>query len=197
MCEAQRDAARRDAALWAGRRHLRNAAHCGEAPQVAVAAGPRHLRRGAACVYNVPPEIKRSWWFPLLNSITTEQYRRIYQWFTAVDKDHSGTLELIELITCQFPGGILLSPQTVLRMIRVFNTDFNCGISPYEFMVMYKFVEVCDELYAQNDKDRSGMMEPLEIKPMLAQLGFIINQSSETVVHRIFLRGARGEGAAA
>ena len=58
-------------------------------------------------------------------------------------------------------------------------------------MSMSKSMEVCDNLFIQNDKDCSGTMEPHEIKPALAQLGFIINPRSATVQHRIFARGAR------
>ena len=146
---------------------------------------------GAACVYNMPADIKNSWWYPMLLTITMDQYIRIYQWFMSVDKDRSGTLELNELMAGQFPGGIRMSPQTALRMMRIFDTDFNGSVSFYEFMAMYKFMEVCYNLFVQNDKDRSGTMEPNEIKPALAQLGFNVNPRSATVIHRIFASGGR------
>ena len=51
----------------------------------------------------------------------------------AVDKDRRGTLELNELMACQFPGGVRLSPQTALRMMRIFDADFNGSVSFIEY----------------------------------------------------------------
>nr|BAN38300.1 EF-hand calcium-binding domain containing protein [Entamoeba histolytica] len=144
---------------------------------------------GAACIYQMPPSVRNTWWFPLLNTIPLDQYTRIYQWFTGVDRDRSGTLEINELMMGQFPGGIRLSPQTALRMMRIFDTDFNGHISFYEFMAMYKFMELAYNLFVMNDRNRSGTLEPHEILPALQQLGFYINQRTSLLLHRLFARG--------
>ena len=142
------------------------------------------------CVYQLPPAIRNTWWFGLLNTISMDQYTRIYQWFMGVDRDRSGTLEINELMMGQFPGGIRLNPQTALRMMRIFDTDFNGHISFYEFLAMYKFMEICFNLFMVCDTNRSGTMEPHEIQPALARLGFVVSPRAAVTLHRLFAHGA-------
>ena len=144
----------------------------------------------AQCMYQMPPQIRTSWWYPLLQAIPMDQYTRIYTWFMGVDRDRSGTLEINELMMGQFPGGIRLSPQTALRFMRIFDTDFNGRISFYEFMAMYKFMELAYNLFVFNDRNRSGTMEPNEIMGALQQLGFFVSGRTATVLHRLFSHGA-------
>nr|BAN41106.1 peflin, putative [Entamoeba invadens] len=141
------------------------------------------------CVYALPPSIRGTWWFPLLSSIGIDQYQRIYMWFMSVDRDRSGTLEINELMQGQFPGNIKLSPKTALRMMRIFDTDFNGHISFYEFMAMYKFLEMSFNLFLMNDRNRSGTMEPHEIQPALQQMGFFIQPRTAVLLHRLFSLG--------
>lgn len=144
---------------------------------------------GAQCIYNMPADIKNTWWFPILNAVPMPEYGMVYQWFMGVDKDRSGTLELNELMMGQFPGGIRLNPQTALRMMRIFDTDFNGHISFFEFLAMYKFMEICYNLFIFCDKNRSGTLEPREITGALSYLGFITHPRTATILHRCFAHG--------
>ena len=142
------------------------------------------------CIYQMPPSIKASWWYQLLNVIPMDQSNRIYQWFIGVDKDKSGSLDINELMTGDYPGGIRLLPQAALRMMRIFDTDFNGHISFFEFMAMYKFMEICYYLFITCDKNRNGTLEPNEIKPALAKLGFFVHPRTAVLLHRLFAHGA-------
>ncbi|KAL7721222.1 Sorcin [Entamoeba marina] len=143
-----------------------------------------------ACMYQMPPNLRNNWWFGLLNAVPMDQFQRIYQWFMSVDTDRSGSLEINELMSGQFPGGIRMSPQTALRMMRIFDTDFNGNISFYEFIALYKFLEVVYNLFYANDKDRSGTMEPHEINPALQQLGFHVTPRTAVTLHKVFAHGS-------
>nr|BAN41765.1 peflin, putative [Entamoeba invadens] len=147
------------------------------------------MSMNAQCIYQMPQAIRNTWWFPLLNTISMDQYQRVYMWFMGVDRDRSGTLEINELMQGQFPGGIRLSPRTALRMMRIFDTDFNGHISFYEFMAMYKFLEMSFNLFVFNDRNRSGTMEPHEIQPALQQMGFFIQPRTAMLLHRLFAIG--------
>ncbi|ELP88138.1 peflin, putative [Entamoeba invadens IP1] len=144
---------------------------------------------GQQCCYKMNAAIKNSWWYCLVNIIPIDQYQRIYAWFMGVDRDRSGTLEINELMTGQFPGGIRLAPKTALRMMRIFDTDHNGHISFYEFMGLYKFLELCFTLFVMNDTNRSGTMEPHEILPALKQLGFFIQPATALILHKAFSQG--------
>lgn len=142
------------------------------------------------CCYQMPPAVRTAWWYPFLLQIPIDQFNRIYTWFMANDKDRSGTLEINEIMMGQYPGGIRLSQSTALRFMRIFDNDFNGRISFYEFMAMYKFMELAYNLFVFCDTNRSGTLEPHEIMPALQRLGFYIQPRSALVLHRKFSYGA-------
>ena len=142
------------------------------------------------CCYQMAPQVRTAWWYPLLMQIPIDQYNRICSWFMSVDKERSGTLEINELMMGQFPGGIRLNQSTALRFMRIFDTDYNGRISFYEFMAMYKFMELSYNLFVYHDTNRSGTMEPHEIVPALQQLGFYVQPRTGAALHRLFAYGA-------
>ena len=142
------------------------------------------------CCYQLPQNIQSSWWYSLLLQISVDQFNRIYTWFLANDHDRSGTLEINEIMMGQYPGGIRLSQSTALRFMRIFDTDYNGRISFYEFMAMYKFMELCYNVFVFCDTNRSGTLEPHEIVPALQRLGFFVQGRTAVILHRMFAYGA-------
>ena len=146
---------------------------------------------GYNCRYPINPSIRNAWWFNLSQSLSMQQFMTVEQWFWGIDRDHSGSLSLNELMTCQLPGGIRLSPQTALRFLRIFDTDFSGNLGFYEFVAMFKFIEMGYNLFIMHDTNRSGTMEPHEIQPALSQMGFIVNPRTATTLHRVFSGNTR------
>ncbi|EMH77841.1 EF-hand calcium-binding domain containing protein [Entamoeba histolytica HM-1:IMSS-B] len=148
------------------------------------------LNSRVQCQIMLDPMLRNNWWWNLVQSVSVTQFNSVYMWFLSVDTDRSGTIEINELMMAQFPGGITLTPQTALRLMRIFDVDFNGRISFYEYMGMHKFLEICYNVFIQCDTNRSGTMEPHEIIPALRILGFFVNQRTAIVLHRLFAHGS-------
>ncbi|EMD47572.1 EF hand domain containing protein [Entamoeba histolytica KU27] len=131
-----------------------------------------------------PPsfELQKKWYFPIIQSIKPQQFSQIIAWFNQVDKDHSGTLEIDEISTGSYPGCIRLSPQTALRFMRIFDTSRTGHLNIYEFIAIYRYLEICYALF--NAYNGSG---PEIIKSRLTGLGFVgTTQCTVDILSKIF-----------
>ncbi|GAB1225531.1 hypothetical protein ENUP19_0254G0033 [Entamoeba nuttalli] len=131
-----------------------------------------------------PPsfELQKKWYFPIIQSIKLQQFSQIIAWFNQVDKDHSGTLEIDEISTGSYPGCIRLSPQTALRFMRIFDTSRTGHLNIYEFIAIYRYLEICYALF--NAYSGNG---PEIIKSRLTRLGFVgATQCTVDILSKIF-----------
>nr|BAN40210.1 hypothetical protein, conserved [Entamoeba invadens] len=127
------------------------------------------------------PQLLQKWYYPLIKSIKLEQYNKIFSWFNLVDQDRSGTLEIDELGKATYPGNIRVSPQTALRFMRIFDTQRTGHLGLYEFIGLYRFLEICFVVF--NTNPGNG---PETLKQRLVAMGFNPNNCTTAILFKTF-----------
>ncbi|ELP94310.1 hypothetical protein EIN_130390, partial [Entamoeba invadens IP1] len=127
------------------------------------------------------PVLQGMWFYPLVKSIRSEQFTKIVSWFNAVDTDRSGTLEIAELGRGTYPGNIKVSNQTALRFMRVFDSLKTGHLTIYEFVGIYRFLEICYALFTEIPGSSH-----LVLQRRIVALGFPIAEQSSLILYKTF-----------
>ncbi|EDR25450.1 Sorcin, putative [Entamoeba dispar SAW760] len=122
-------------------------------------------------------------------SLRIEEFRPLQEWFEKTDKDKSGTLELNELKSAKFPGGLRLDEDTCRKLMKIFDMDLSGNIGFYEYLALMKFVDLVDKTFIHFDADHSGTMDLNEMMAALPQLGFDITRKNCEALIRANARG--------
>lgn len=104
------------------------------------------------------------------------------QWFVAVDRDRSGTIDVAELSQLTF-GGKKLTFDVAKKLITVFDRDRNGGIDFAEYITLYKFITAMQSAFTQTDFDRNGVLDYREIGPALQKAGFQLTPQAVNALH--------------
>lgn len=134
-----------------------------------------------------PPseELKRRWYYPIAQSIRIEQYNQIIAWFMSIDEDKSGTLEIDELAHARYPGNIKVNAQTALRFMRIFDTSRQGHMTVYDFMALYRFLEMCYAAY----NSKKGNDPKTVLRDLLQFLGFSsLTETTLVILAKVFGR---------
>jgi len=118
----------------------------------------------------------------------------LWQWFQAVDADHSGKITAIELQQALTNGNWShFNAETCRLMIGMFDKDRNGTIDIYEFAALWKYIQDWKQCFDGFDKDRSGNIDAQELTNAFTSFGYRLSpQFSQTVI-RTFDRKRGGQ----
>jgi len=97
---------------------------------------------------------------------------QLWNWFTSVDLDRSGSISAIELERALINGDWTpFDLDTVKLLMTIFDTDRNGTISFTEFAGLWKYIKDWQNVFRHFDRDRSGSIDGGELRDALAQFG--------------------------
>ncbi|XP_045784740.1 sorcin isoform X1 [Maniola jurtina] len=98
---------------------------------------------------------------------------QVQQWFTAVDKDHSGFISATELKSALVNAqGQSFSDAACNLMIGMFDKDRSGHINLEEFDKLYTYINQWLAVFKTYDTDQSGHIDEQELSKALSQMGF-------------------------
>jgi len=102
---------------------------------------------------------------------------QLYQWFTAVDTDRSGSISAAELQQALVNGDWTpFDLDTVKLLMTIFDTDRSGTIGFEEFSGLWKYIKDWQKVFRHFDADRSGSIDGQELSNALKQFGYNLDQ---------------------
>ncbi|CAG2255638.1 Peflin,Programmed cell death protein 6,Sorcin [Mytilus edulis] len=121
--------------------------------------------------------------------------QELWNWFQAVDQDHSGKISANELQLALLNGNFSpFNPETCRLMIGMFDTnkDFGDKIDIHEFAALWKYVQDWKGCFERFDTDRSGNIDAQELGNAFRTFGYNLSpQFSDSVIRVFDRRGMR------
>jgi len=112
----------------------------------------------------------------------------LQNWFSAMDRDRSGTLDVMELATMPF-NGRSLGVEPAKKLIKAFDKNYSGKIDFYETAALYQFMNQMQTAFYAADKDRSGFLDSGEIHSALQNGGFQLGLGTVQEVCKKFDKG--------
>ncbi|TKY87585.1 hypothetical protein EX895_003599 [Sporisorium graminicola] len=98
---------------------------------------------------------------------------QLWQWFIAVDRDHSGQINAQELSQALVNGDWTpFDLDTVKMLMSVFDVDRSGQISFNEFAGLWKYIQDWQGVFRHFDQDRSGSIDQGELANALQSFGY-------------------------
>ncbi|THV07904.1 EF-hand [Dendrothele bispora CBS 962.96] len=97
----------------------------------------------------------------------------LWQYFSNVDVDHSGSITAHELQRALINGDWTnFDLDTVKMLMSIFDVDRNGTINYNEFAGLWKYISDWQNVFRHFDRDRSGTIEGLELSEALRSFGY-------------------------
>ncbi|KAF5358283.1 hypothetical protein D9756_001699 [Leucocoprinus leucothites] len=106
---------------------------------------------------------------------------QLWQWFSAVDADRSGSITVQELQSALLNGFDL---DTVKMLMSIFDTDRSGTISFTEFAGLWKYISDWQNVFRHFDRDRSGSIEGRELAEALHSFGYTLSPPLLTLIEQ-------------
>ncbi|PWN91002.1 EF-hand [Acaromyces ingoldii] len=101
---------------------------------------------------------------------------QLWAWFTAVDRDHSGNINPVELQQALVNGDWTpFELDTVKLLMTIFDVDRSGSITFNEFAGLWKYIQDWQGVFRHFDADRSGSIDQTELSRALANFGYNLN----------------------
>ncbi|KAF9453283.1 EF-hand [Macrolepiota fuliginosa MF-IS2] len=108
---------------------------------------------------------------------------QLWQWFNAVDADHSGAITVQELQSALLNGNwTRFDVDTVKMLMSIFDTDRSGTISFTEFAGLWKYISDWQNVFRHFDRDRSGSIEGRELAEALHSFGYKLSSPLLTLI---------------
>ncbi|KAJ7627161.1 hypothetical protein FB45DRAFT_749508, partial [Roridomyces roridus] len=116
----------------------------------------------------------------------------LWQWFSAVDQDHSGHVSVAELETALANGDwTRFDTGTVQMLMNMFDTDRSGTIGFEEFAGLFKYIQQWQDVFRRADHSGDGTIDEHELGNALRQFGFNLNpQLVQLLMRKYGFRGA-------
>jgi len=115
---------------------------------------------------------------------------QLWQWFTAVDTDRSGSISVAELQAALVNGNwSRFDLDTVKMLMNIFDTDRNGSIGFQEFTGLWKYISEWQGVFRHFDKDRSGTIDGHELAEALRSFGYRRAPSLLTLIEQKYATG--------
>ncbi|KAI9465974.1 EF-hand [Lactarius psammicola] len=106
---------------------------------------------------------------------------QLWQWFSAVDTDRSGSISVNELQAALVNGFDL---DTVKMLMNMFDTDRSGTIGFAEFSGLWKYISDWQGVFRHFDRDRSGSIDGHELSEALRTFGYNLAPSLLVLVEQ-------------
>jgi len=101
---------------------------------------------------------------------------QLWQYFTSVDTDRSGSIDVNELQSALVNGNwSRFDLDTVKMLMTIFDTDRSGTISFSEFAGLWKYLSDWQNVFRHFDQDRSGTIEGHELASALQNFGYALS----------------------
>ncbi|KAF8797884.1 EF-hand [Phlegmacium glaucopus] len=138
------------------------------APNTTFGGGHRHGGHSHQPQYHVPPP-------------GTDP--QLWQWFSSVDTDRSGSISVTELQSALVNGNwSKFDLDTVKMLMSLFDTNRNGTISFTEFAGLWKYLLEWQNVFRHFDRDRSGTIEEHELAEAMRSFGYNLPPQLLTLV---------------
>jgi len=115
---------------------------------------------------------------------------QLWQWFSAVDLDRSGSISVNELQTALVNGNwTKFDLDTVKMLMNIFDTDRSGTINFLEFSGLWKYISDWQNVFRHFDADRSGSIEGRELSEALRSFGYNLSPGLLTLVEQKYASG--------
>ncbi|KAG7452834.1 EF-hand [Guyanagaster necrorhizus] len=110
---------------------------------------------------------------------------QLWQYFNAVDTDHSGAITVTELQAALVNGNwTRFDLDTVKMLMGIFDVDRSGTISYNEFAGLWKYISDWQNVFRHFDRDRSGSIEGRELAEALRNFGYSLSPHLLSLVER-------------
>jgi len=108
---------------------------------------------------------------------------QLWQYFSSVDADRSGSIDVTELQSALVNGNwTRFDLDTVKMLMTIFDSDRNGTISFPEFAGLWKYLSEWQNVFRHFDRDRSGTIEGHELSDALRSFGYTLSPQLLTLV---------------
>ncbi|OCH95500.1 EF-hand protein [Obba rivulosa] len=115
---------------------------------------------------------------------------QLWQWFSAVDLDHSGAITVNELQSALVNGNwTKFDLDTVKMLMNIFDTDRSGTIGFNEFAGLWKYIQDWQNVFKHFDRDRSGSIDGRELAEALRSFGYNLSPAILTLVEQKYASG--------
>ncbi|KAF9049370.1 EF-hand [Hymenopellis radicata] len=120
---------------------------------------------------------------------------QLWQYFSAVDRDHSGSISVSELQAALVNGDwTRFDVDTVKMLMGIFDSDRSGSISFNEFSGLWKYITDWQNVFRHFDSDRSGSIEGRELAEALRSFGYTLSPHLLHLVERKYASPSTGYG---
>jgi Ca2+-binding EF-hand superfamily protein len=110
---------------------------------------------------------------------------QLYQYFSAVDQDRSGSISVPELQSALVNGNwTRFDLDTVKMLMGIFDTDRSGTIDFKEFVGLWKYISDWQNVFRHFDADGSGSIEGRELAEAMRSFGYNLSPAILTLVER-------------
>ncbi|KAJ7470285.1 hypothetical protein FB451DRAFT_331373 [Mycena latifolia] len=110
---------------------------------------------------------------------------QLYQYFSAVDQDRSGSITVTELQSALVNGNwTRFDLDTVKMLMGIFDTDRSGTIDFKEFSGLWKYISDWQNVFRHFDRDGSGSIEGQELAQAMKSFGYNLSPALLTMVER-------------
>ncbi|EGN96075.1 hypothetical protein SERLA73DRAFT_185603 [Serpula lacrymans var. lacrymans S7.3] len=115
---------------------------------------------------------------------------QLWQWFTTVDTDRSGSLSVNELQSALVNGNwSKFDLDTVKMLMNIFDTDRSGTIGFSEFAGLWKYIADWQRVFKHFDRDQSGSIEGRELAEALQSFGYNLSPPLLTMLEHKYASG--------
>jgi len=119
---------------------------------------------------------------------------QLWQWFSAVDADRSGSISVKELQAALVNGNwTKFDLDTVKMLMNIFDTDRSGSIGFQEFSGLWKYISDWQGVFRHFDADRSGTIEGRELSEALRSFGYNLSPPLLMLIEQKYASGASNE----
>ncbi|KAJ6606502.1 hypothetical protein DFH09DRAFT_1256902 [Mycena vulgaris] len=110
---------------------------------------------------------------------------QLWQFFSAVDQDRSGSITVVELQAALVNGNwTRFDLDTVKMLMGIFDTDRSGTIDFKEFSGLWKYISDWQNVFRHFDRDGSGSIEGAELAQAMKSFGYNLSPTILTLVER-------------
>ncbi|KAJ6618361.1 hypothetical protein B0H10DRAFT_1947721 [Mycena sp. CBHHK59/15] len=110
---------------------------------------------------------------------------QLYQFFSAVDQDRSGSISVTELQSALVNGNwTRFDLDTVKMLMGIFDSDRSGTIDFNEFSGLWKYISDWQNVFRHFDRDGSGSIEGQELAQAMRSFGYNLTPSLLTMIER-------------
>jgi len=107
------------------------------------------------------------WYAVYFNMCSPQIAQQIYQWFYSIDTNRNGSLDINEVGRALQQAQMYYHPETVYKVMQVFDLERSGQLKPNEFVALYQFICTIRTSFVTFDRNRSGYLDWGELQQAL------------------------------